>query len=302
MVSGDGADEAALERSHSVALPLDVDVATELLTEVGQIMARLGVVFFLRQGTCLGAIRDNGFIPWDDDLDIGSVLGLHGLTEETIDKTASAFDDSGYFVKVEDSDRYVNVSMMKSSTRIDWACYRIVDDSIFHFPGVRIPASLFAQLKEIDFIDAKFLVPNPPEDYLRCKYGDDWRTPKAVGFEKDVLELIPDAPLTGIGARLRRLRSRYALPTHAGKLRVLDRVGKPVAGAEVRVAGVGHSRTDRAGYTRFHLPRDDWYALVIKYDEHEELLYQERLNRGRSYVYREDPSVCAGRLSILSTE
>ena len=297
-----GADEAALERSYSVAPPVDVATAEALLKEAKQILDQLGVVFFLRQGTCLGAIRDGAIIPWDDDIDLGSIFETDGVTEEMIQTVASAFEDCGYFTKVERNDHYVAVAMMKSSTRIDWTCYRIIDDSIVHYPGLRIPARLFAQLKEIDFIGAKFLVPNPPEEYLLFKYGVDWATPKKVEFQEDVLAMIPDVPLLGAGGRLSQFLKRNVRRREASRLRVLDRDGKPVLRAEVTIAGIGRSKTNTLGYAKFHLPSDGWYAFVIRYDQHEELLYQENVSRGQTYVYRPGSSASSGRYCVLFTE
>lgn len=302
MESSNGADEAALERSYSVAPAVDVATAEELLGEAKRILDQLGVVFFLRQGTCLGAIRDGGIIPWDDDLDLGSIIGLHGATEKTVDTVVSAFRSEGYFAKIDRNDYGISVAMMKSSTRIDWACYRIVDDSIFHYPGVRIPARFFNQLKEIDFIDKKFLVPNPPEEYLRFKYGAEWMIPKKADFHKDVLELILDAPLPDSKNKLGQFPGNHLSQRDTGKLRVLDHGNNPVVGAEVRIAGVGHFRTDKQGYAKFDLPRDDWYALVIKYDRHEEVLYQENMLRGETYLYKPDPSSDSGRYCVLRPE
>jgi len=42
----------------------------EILDDIQNVCSKLNLTYFLDSGTLLGAIRHNGFIPWDDDLDI----------------------------------------------------------------------------------------------------------------------------------------------------------------------------------------------------------------------------------------
>ena len=46
-------------------------IALQVLADVAEYCDRNGIRYFLVCGTALGAVRHDGFIPWDDDIDIG---------------------------------------------------------------------------------------------------------------------------------------------------------------------------------------------------------------------------------------
>ncbi len=278
MSLGNGSDMETLEYVNKYNPPIDVVAAENNLKEAKQIMDRLGVVFLLGSGTCLGATRDNALIPWDDDVDLISVIGVNGLTGESMAGIEEAFRHKGFVARELPGNHAQALQTMKDYVRVTWECMYVDDAVINIYPGIEIPADMFTRPKEIEFLGEQFFVPNPPEEYLRLKYGPEWKVPKKAGaYEKDVVEKIPD-------------RNQVGRPS---SLRVLDDEGKPVSGAEVVLVGGGRSRTDESGYAEIILSRADWYALVIRYQGHEQVLYMEQLEPDRSYVYRADSALKA---------
>ena len=43
----------------------------EVLSQVSAVCKKHGIPYYAAYGTLLGAIRHKGFIPWDDDIDVG---------------------------------------------------------------------------------------------------------------------------------------------------------------------------------------------------------------------------------------
>lgn len=45
-------------------------IELEIMDEIDRVCRKEGFSYFLGYGSCLGAARHQGFIPWDDDMDI----------------------------------------------------------------------------------------------------------------------------------------------------------------------------------------------------------------------------------------
>ena len=280
--------------------PMNIEDAETLLGEVKEVFDKHKVTFFLRQGTCLGAVRDHALIVWDDDLDIGSIIGMHGFTDEMIEPSVADLRARGCYVEVHHEGLYTAVKIMKYKIRIDWQCYRVVKGTIAHYPGVPFPIKLFTNLTTIDFLGESYNVPSPPGDYLTYKYGPDWITPKQVGYEKDVLDNMPSGTVPGRPGKLRQWFLVRFNPAQTATLIVLDVDGLPVHGATVVIAGLNRSTSDQDGQVKFYLPGPDNYAVSITFKDVEEVLYEEALTPGNRYIYRPDPVRPAGRYFVLT--
>ena len=72
----------------------------EILLEIRRVCDLRGITFYIMNGTCLGAVRHKGFIPWDDDVDIG----MHIKDFERFIQCQNDFQDK-FFIQSADTDR-----------------------------------------------------------------------------------------------------------------------------------------------------------------------------------------------------
>lgn len=75
-----------------------------ILLEVKKICERHNLVFYLAEGSLLGAVRHQGFIPWDDDLDIAMPRKDYNLFRKIVKKELpdkyyfqDSYDDKNYY-------------------------------------------------------------------------------------------------------------------------------------------------------------------------------------------------------------
>ena len=273
MPRGNGSDKVSLDYSLKYNVQMDHAIAERILKETKTILNDLQIRFFLFSGSCLGAVRDQAFIPWDDDIDILSIVWEHGVNQQGIDKAIQTFEQNGFHVGRMEGQHSTSFSMIKDHIRVGWDCAVPFNGNLHIFPGVVVPVQLFESPREISFLGELFLVPDPPEEYLRIKYGEEWMIPKQSGsYEADVVKKIPGGTLSGDSVWVR----------------VLNSEGVPVTSGSVTLVGGQKSSLDNQGLAELKIPQSDWYSLVVSHGDNEDVLYMEQLTPGKTYAYTTD--------------
>lgn len=93
-------------------------VQLDLLQELMEACDKLHIKCFAQAGTLLGAIRHKGFIPWDDDMDIG----LSRKDYNILIKNAKKVFKEPYFLQTNNTDRKVDIPYARFR-RSDTTCY-----------------------------------------------------------------------------------------------------------------------------------------------------------------------------------
>ena len=92
--------------------------ALEIVDEIHRVCEKLGIGYFACGGTMLGYVRDNGFIPWDDDIDVGM---LRSDYERFKNEAPSVLNSDQFFLQTRESDP--NIPYLFSKIRKNGTSY-----------------------------------------------------------------------------------------------------------------------------------------------------------------------------------
>lgn len=132
------------------------EVADEVLNEIFLITAQLEIKVFLAFGTCLGFVRDGGYIEGDNDLDIGIIGGRRerGLLINSLKRNGF------YWGERVRHYHFVHDHLIKN---------KILTDFYLFYPG-----RFYFQFDYVQYKIRGYPIPHPVKKYLSICYSN-WK-------------------------------------------------------------------------------------------------------------------------------
>lgn len=168
------------------------DIAVQLLKKTISILDSHQINHFLISGTLLGHVRHNGFIPWDDDLDLlvdGSILDkLSDILEENR-KEICIINNNGHIKFCFLNYGYEIVGawswlwqkhVLNDGAKYKWPFIDLFiheeSDKCLTFFGKTWETDKFYPATQVDFLGVNAKIPNTPHYFLKGNFGDDYMT------------------------------------------------------------------------------------------------------------------------------
>ncbi len=154
------------------------------LIEANEILREIGVTAWITDGTLLGYFRENDLIAHDFDADLGCMI------ENYSEDIVYAFRERGWELAYVwgEIKQGLELTFRKGQVKIDiFFFYKDSDDRLWHGAWRKHDKKSLNlikyyyepfELKEVDFLDARFNIPKDTLKYITTKYGPGWKTPQ----------------------------------------------------------------------------------------------------------------------------
>jgi len=188
----------------------NVDNSLKILQATIETLEKHNIEYYLDYGTLIGAVRERGFIPWDDDMDISLMheSDYNKIPDVLKDIKAlgfriylSSFEES--IIKVKNNSETVDIKRITFTSKESYRVAKIRNNKFWIFGKGGSTLDIFFKYKqdnkltwmaqgklhsiekdklsdeliEIDFYHLKCKIPKNYDAYLTSMYGD-WNTPK----------------------------------------------------------------------------------------------------------------------------
>ena len=158
----------------------DVDIRDNNLKLFVNIIGKYNIKYTLAWGTALGAVRNNEFIPYDDDDDIFITIE----DSEKFDlKLLKELEDNGflwvrrwrkYLLSFGKNGRYIDVNILNNTNK----------DTFHKWGNWHINKKFFEDTIEIDLNGTNYPICKEYNKLLKTAYGDNYMTPLRRGQYK----------------------------------------------------------------------------------------------------------------------
>ena len=155
--------------SKKIGLNEEKSKAIELLDKIYNIFNEYNITNFLMCGALLGLVRNNDFIPWDDDIDLIISSDIY----KAIDIISEKYKNELVFEKISNHFIKVYFSDVKSFPFIDLFIYEEDDSNVYYFGKTWDKNKIFP-LEKILFNDIYINIPKDSTYCLSRNFGDDY--------------------------------------------------------------------------------------------------------------------------------
>lgn len=168
----------------------------KLLREIIPYLNKHNITYWIHSGTLIGALRHKGFIPWDDDVDMGYIADDNTIKKfkEDLEKKYKIVPTFFGF-KIKDKD--------DGKIFIDMMTFKVENDKIMQthaanllWPSANYSTDELFPIKTTVFENIRLPVPNKSVEICKRRYGNNFMNEyKVVGPHDDALI---ENPIEGI--------------------------------------------------------------------------------------------------------